>query len=98
MLYNNHNITTNLHNIWDIFLPEYFIKNTNYKEKDNKYIKEDIYTLINRIFNKNIKIACKIYPANNYLIFDEYYNEEYMKELFDNYMELIIKVLKYIYE
>jgi hypothetical protein len=98
MLYNNNNITRNLHQIWDTFLPEYFIKNTNYKGKEDKYIKEDIYTLINRIFNKNIKIACKIYPTMNYLIFNEYYKEEYMKELFDNYMELLIKVLKTIYE
>lgn len=98
MLYNNHNITTNLHSIWDNIIPKYFLKNTNYKGKDDKYEKEDIDTLINKIFNKNIKIACKIYPNTNYLIFEEYYNEEYMKELFNNYMELLIKVLKYIYE
>ena len=59
---------------------------------------KDYNKLVDNVFNKNINISCKIYPDKDYLIFEEYYNEKYMEELFNNYMELIIKTLKYIYE
>lgn len=99
ILYDGRNITTNLHSIWDTMIPKHFITQTKYKGMNLKYEKEDdTNILINRIFNRNIKIACKIYPENSYIKFEEYYNEDYVKELFDNYLEVMIKILKMIYE
>jgi len=99
ILYNGYNKTRNLHYIWDSLIPEYFINKTKYKgEKIYYYNEKDYNKLVDNVFNKNINISCKIYPDKDYLIFEEYYNEKYMEELFNNYMELIIKTLKYIYE
>ena len=98
---NNRNKTTNLHYIWDTDLPNYFIKKTNYTIP--KYISKNITNIFEyseyfiQILNRNIHIACRIMPIDHYIIFEEYYNdnEKYIKELFDNYFNLMRNSLEY---
>jgi len=92
VLKDERNKTTNLHFLWDTDMPEYYIKNYNYNytiQHDNSMNLRDL--LLN-ILNTNFKIACKVFPENHYIIFAEYFKEEYMKTLFDNYITLLFKV------
>ena len=92
------NRTSNLHYIWDSMLPEYFIKHYNYTISNNTFTTPDnYYKLLESILNDNIQIACKVYPDSHYIIFNEYFNNEYFIKLFDNYQLLVVKTLKYIF-
>jgi len=103
---NGRNKTTNLHYLWDTELPGYFIQNygpykpTRVEIKEIKDSKEYKDMLIN-ILNKNINITCSKKLDNtsspHYIVFEEYFNENEMKRLFDNYMYLAINTLKYIW-
>lgn len=98
MFKNGKNISSNLHFIWDSMLPEYFVNNYRYTTKYNIYEKPDnYYNLLKNILNDNIHISCRIYPESHYLVFDEYYKQQYFVKLFDNYEMLIVSTLKYIF-
>jgi hypothetical protein len=48
----------------------------------------------------NNKIACEAYlnlPFDNVVIFDTYYNETIIKELFNRYLTMIYNTLNFIY-
>jgi S1/P1 Nuclease len=97
---NKRNRSTNMHELWDEIIPEYYIKfdfkdKVNFKVNDNDNIRDLIY----KTLNVNLKIACKIYPTPNttYIIFEDYYNEEYIHKLFNNYLTMIVNIMKYIY-
>lgn len=95
---NNRNRTTNMHELWDEIVPEYYIKNKNYNSNiKHKTINTNINALVLYILNVNIKIACKIYPNTNYIIFENYYHQEYIEVLFSNYLTMIVNIMKYIY-
>lgn len=99
ILFDGKNRTSNLHYIWDSMLPEHFKDNYAYTVPTNKYDKPlDYYSLVEDILNDNIYISCRIYPDSHYIIFNEYFKEEYFIKLFDNYQKLIISTLKYIFE
>lgn len=90
---------SNLHYIWDSMLPEYFVKNYDYSFKYKNIMKPDnYYEIIQDILNENIHISCRIYPDSHDIIFDEYFNEKYFVSLFDNYQNLMINILKYIFD
>lgn len=103
---NKRNRSTNMHELWDEIIPEYYIK-FNYKENyhanyngnyHNNY-NDNINQLIFYILNINIKIGCKVYPPlnTNYIIFENYYHEEHVRVLFNNYLTMIVNIMKYIY-
>ena len=93
------NRTSNLHFIWDSMLPEYFVDNYIYTIVLQRYIKPDnYYNLLEDTLNDNIHISCRIYPDSPYIIFNDYFKEEYFVKLFDNYQKLVISTLKYIFE
>lgn len=91
---------TNLHQLWDSLIPEYYIKMFNplFSFKVNR--PDNYNNFVEEQFNKNIKISCSIYPKNpnEIIIFKEYFNKEYLDILFKNYHELSIGTLKYIFE
>ena len=79
-------------------LPEFFIKNYKYTFPNKTYeIPLDYYTLLENILNDNIQISCRIYPESHYIIFDNYFNNEYFVKLFDNYQYTLMNTLKYIF-
>lgn len=100
------NKTTNLHYIWDSLLPEYYIHNYLYTvpfEKVKLPVNFTVNNLLETILNENIKeISCKIYPKTSlkiiYLDFNDYFKDEYLRLLFDNYHKMSILILKYIFE
>jgi len=93
------NKTSNLHFIWDSMLPEYFVNNYVYTSVKKKYFTPDnYYKLLEDVLNDNIHISCKIYPDSSYIIFNDYFKEEYFVKLFDNYQYLIVSTLKYIFD
>ena len=95
---NSKNITSNLHFIWDSMLPEYFVNNYVYTCPNKRYFTpDDYYTLLEDVLNDNIRISCKIYPDSPYIIFSDYFREEYFVKLFDNYQYLLVSTLKYIF-
>jgi hypothetical protein len=90
------NKTTNLHVLWDSIIPEFYIEN--FKFKIPRKIKAvNLKDTLLEILNINIKIACKIYPKDQFLIFDEYFNKSYMDILFTNYIRLLVIILKTIF-
>ena len=102
---NNRNKTTNLHYLWDSEIPEYFVENFEYKihkidDTDIRTI-DEYYKLVLLILNKNYDIACNYIYGKwgniHYIKFEEYFKQEHARMLFDNYLELIIKTLKFIY-
>jgi hypothetical protein len=94
----NRNKTTNLHNLWDNIIPEYYTKfyfKKNQIEIPVSY--ETIQEVIYRILNRNLPISCLIYPKTEYIIFEEYFNKEQLKSLFNNYIEITVLILRLIY-
>jgi hypothetical protein len=100
------NRTTNMHYIWDSMLPDYYINNYEYTVPLERVKLSTNFTLDNlleTVLNKNIKeIACRIYPEHQdnqiyYLIFNDYFRDEYFKLLFDNYHKMSISILNYIF-
>lgn len=91
---------TNLHQLWDSLVPEYYIKkfNPSFSFQVNK--PEHYTSFVEEEFNKNIHIACLIYPnsPNETIIFEEYFNKEYLDTLFKNYHDLSVGTFKYIFE
>lgn len=93
------NRTSNLHFIWDSMLPEYFVENYMYTITNKRFSKPDnYYNLLEDVLNDNIHISCRIYPDSHYIIFNDYFKEEYFLKLFDNYQALVVQTLKYIFE
>lgn len=84
--YKNNSKSTNLHYIWDSFLPEYYINNFSFN-----FDKIEKSTIID-ILNKNIKISCKKYPQFNYIIFEKYFDKNEIETLFENYMTMIVNI------
>ena len=87
----------NLHQLWDSIIPDYYIKT--YKPSFLfKVEKPSNYSLfIENQLNKNIQIACLIYPDTDFIVFEEYFNKEFMNTLFKNYHEISIGTFKYIF-
>lgn len=80
---NGRNKTTNLHTLWDSEIPQTFISSNKYVP----YIRN--VTLID-VINFNLKISCE-YIHNikeGYIIFEEYYREDIVEEMFNNYINL----------
>jgi hypothetical protein len=101
------NRTSNMHYIWDSMLPDYYIDNYAYTvpfEKVKSPANFNIDNLLESVLNENIKeVACKIYPDHKdnqvyYLIFNDYFKDNYFKLLFDNYHKMSILILKHIFE
>lgn len=98
---NGRNRTINLHAFWDTYIPEYFIKNYEYKYngKVTKITDMSEYKeFLMNILDMNQKLACKVYPGKQqYIIFEEYYKAEILVMLFDNYLTLAISTFKFIF-
>jgi hypothetical protein len=91
---------TNLHQLWDSLVPEYYTKKFNPQFEFNVNKPTNYSTFIEEQLNKNIHIACLIYPNNptETIVFEEYFNKEYLDTLFKSYHELSIGTFKYIFE
>lgn len=100
---NGRNKTTNLHALWDSELPQYFIqKHGPYKPNKVKIQKittqNEYKDMLIQILNKNLNITCsKLLNDRHYIIFEEYFNENEIRLLFDNYIYLAVNTLNYIW-
>ena len=85
---NGRNKKTNLHSLWDTEIPQTFILSGNYTPTLKNVTFVDVV-------NYNLKVSCeKIYNfTDNYILFEDYYDPEVVKEMFDNYINLSIKYL-----
>lgn len=85
---NGRNKKTNLHSLWDSEIPQTFISSNVYKPTLKNI------TILN-VVNYNLKVSCeKIYNfTDDYILFEDYYDPEIVKEMFDNYLSLSIKYL-----
>jgi len=86
---NNRNKTTDLHTLWDSELPSTYIAS-------NKYVPTIKNTSIVDVINYNLKVGCRhAYNfTDNYIIFEDYYQEEIIKNMFDNYLSLALMYFK----
>lgn len=98
---NGHIRKTNLHTLWDSIIPEYYLHNyhynyqpKNYKQLDSIY---DYDNLLKDILFKNLNTMCRL-PISKYIVFENYFNKTIIEHLFDNYMNLSINTLNYIYK
>lgn len=85
---NGRNKKTNLHSMWDIEIPQTFISSGDYTPTLKN-------TTLLDVVNFNLKVSCdKIYNfSDDYILFEEYYDPNTVKEMFDNYINLSIKYL-----
>lgn len=85
---NNRNRTTNLHSLWDSEIPQTFVSSGN-------YIPTPLNVTLVDVINFNLKISCGyIYDyKDSYILFEEYYREDIIKEMFDNYLSLVERYL-----
>jgi hypothetical protein len=94
------NKTTNYHFLWDSEIPEYYIKNYNYKPSIQivNFNSIDDYTkYIYSILKINMKMPCTNGFLDEYIIFEKYFNEESMNILFNNYMSMIINTFLFLF-
>jgi hypothetical protein len=89
---------TNLHQLWDSLVPEYYTKMFNPSFDFNVDKPIDYSKFVEEHLNKNIHIGCLIYPDEVTIVFEEYFNKEYLDILFKNYHELSVGTFKYIFE
>lgn len=89
---------TNLHQLWDSLVPEYYTKMFNPSFDFNVDKPIDYTKFVEEHLNKNIHIGCLIYPDEVTIVFEEYFNKEYLDTLFKNYHELSVGTFKYIFE
>lgn len=106
---NGRNKTMNLHSLWDSELPEYFIENYGpyipYKVEIQKINNQKDYKeMLMKILNKNLNITCSkqlgVSDGNSsmhYIIFEEYFKENELRLLFDNYIYLAVNTINYIF-
>jgi hypothetical protein len=85
---NGRNKKTNLHSLWDSEIPQTFISSNTYSPS----IKN---TSLLDVVNFNLNVSCqKIYDfTDDYILFEDYYDPEIVKRMFDNYINLSIKYL-----
>jgi len=90
---------TNLHQLWDSLVPEYYTKKFNPSFDFNVDKPIDYSKFVEEQLSKNVHIACLIYPddPNETIVFEEYFNKEYLDTLFKNYHELSVGTFKYIF-
>lgn len=88
----------NLHQVWDALIPDFYIKT--FKPLFTFTVKKpkNYNLLVDKHLNMNIGIACLIYPNNETIVFDEYFNKDFMDTLFKNYHEMSVSTFKYIFE
>lgn len=98
---NGHIRKTNLHTLWDSIIPEYYISKFNYTYKsfsikhiNTIYEYED---LLKSILKNNFDTICH-QPISKTIIFEEYFNKTIIEYLFDNYMNISINTLNFIYK
>lgn len=94
---NRRNKTTNVHSLWDSEMPEFFIEKYTYIAP-NITFDTNYHELILKVLKDNFELACKIYPVNTFIIFEDYFKQEYLQKLFDNYITLIISTVYYIFD
>lgn len=57
----------------------------------------DLERLLLEILNINLKIACKMYPKNRFIVFDEYFDHKDLEVLFNNYVYMSLKIFRYLF-
>lgn len=85
---NGRNKTTNLHTLWDSEIPQTFISSGKYQHTIKNV------TLVD-VINFNLNVGCN-YAYNfkdDYIIFEDYYMSDVVKEMFDNYISLALSYL-----
>lgn len=103
LVINKKEVYTNLHTIWDHFLPEYFIDTEKFSENLGKWHKDitNFYEYKDYLLEKSniiYKIGCLYaYRHSDIINFDEYYHKDIIKDMFVTYMELALNTLHYIY-
>lgn len=102
LLMKDRSIYTNMHEIWDSIIPEYYLKNYKYEIKNinitNINNMDDYSNFISNFIYNNLDLGCKkIHFDNTEINFDDYFDKNIVESLFDNYMTLIVNTLMYIY-
>ena len=85
---NGRNSTTNLHTLWDSEIPQTLLSSGLYTPTLKNV------SLIN-IVNFNLKVGCNhVYNfEDGYILFEDYYKENIVREMFDNYISLCVSYL-----
>ena len=93
---------TNMHELWDSIIPEYYLNNFKFKitelnisEINNIFdYKEFLYNML----EETLHISCKMHNKENHeIVFENYFDENVINTLFTNYMKLAVTTVLYIY-
>jgi hypothetical protein len=92
---------TNVHTLWDSFIPEYYLDN--YKYNFTRVISYNItdmnsyWEFLHKYYNDNLEFACKYKVTSHKLVFSEYFKADMMQYLFDTYLSLALGTFYFIY-
>jgi hypothetical protein len=107
LVFGKKQIKTNLHTLWDKYIPEYYIsKNSNQKILNDIIIKNHYsmneyteYLLNNTI--EMFALACYstkfINRSSNIVIFEKYYDHQIIEQIFINYLTFAVNTLYFIF-
>jgi hypothetical protein len=88
---------TNLHFLYDSLLMDFYIKTEVFSLENIEYeknIKNSLYT----IAAENAKTGCVVFPEEQVVIFENYYNKEVINTLIRNYLKVSLSVYNHILE
>ena len=103
VLNNNKTIRTNMHYLWDSYIPEYFVKNFKYNAPNiqikvpNNILDFELYLRYTLL--ENLKLACKNVKYNIHtIVFEDYFDENVVKLFFDSYIIMSQIIFTFIYK
>lgn len=87
---NGRNKTTNLHYIWDTEIPTTLIK-SGYNTPSQLIFNVSLLDIVNKKLNANCEW---IFPGDGYIVYEEYYNDTFIRDAFDDYIYFSAEYLK----
>lgn len=87
---NGRNRTTNLHYIWDTEIPATLIQ-SGYDIPKNPEFNISLIDIVNKKLHANCEW---IFPIDGYIVYEEYYNDTFIRNAFDDYIYFSAEYLK----
>lgn len=90
---NNRNTSINAHQLWDTYVPEYYVKRYSFNIVNIPRPISNITSFLESIVIQNLKIGCDVYPTSDFVVLNQYFNRSIVETLFENYLVTITEIL-----